>query len=435
MGFAEKKGITVASGFKLQAQSPIDARQVVDSIAERDELVTINAAYAGLSVYVKEKQKEYLYDGTTWKEKTTGEAYTHPTGSGYNHIPSGGASGQILGWESDGTAKWQDNDSIPSSQKGTAGGVAELDGSGKVPAAQLPSYVDDVIEGYLSDGIMYEEEGHITQITGESGKIYVDLATGKTYRWSGSAYAVISETIALGETSSTAYRGDRGKAAYEHSQQPHAPANAEANVQSDWNESNEESDAFIKNKPASLPANGGNADTVGGHTVEANVPANAVFTDTTYSPATTEDDGLMSAEDKAKVDGMDDKFAAKATNLAGYGIQDAYTKAQTDSAISTAVGTAITGIYKVKGSIAFAALPTDDVQEGWVYNITDDFTTTEAFVEGAGHEYKAGTNVVYTEAGWDCMAGVYDFSDFVRVDDIVTLTEEEINEICVMPEV
>ena len=46
MGFAEKKGITVASGFKLQAQSPIDARYVVDSIADRDELVTINAAYA-----------------------------------------------------------------------------------------------------------------------------------------------------------------------------------------------------------------------------------------------------------------------------------------------------------------------------------------------------------------------------------------------------
>ena len=57
---------------------------------------------------------------------------------------------------------------------------------------------------------------------------------------------------------------------------------AEVNVMSDWNETDETSDAFIKNKPASLPANGGNADTVNGHTVESNVPQNAVFTDTVY---------------------------------------------------------------------------------------------------------------------------------------------------------
>lgn len=168
-----------------------------------------------------------------------------------------------------------DVSAIPTSQKGAAGGVAELDSSGKVPAAQLPSYVDDVIEGYLSGGKLYKEAAHTTEITGEAGKIYVDLATNKTYRWSGSAFTVISDTIALGETSSTAYRGDRGKTAYDHSQAAHAPANAEANVQSDWNVTDTASDAFIKNKPTSLPANGGNADTVGGHTVGVDVPAPA----------------------------------------------------------------------------------------------------------------------------------------------------------------
>lgn len=173
-----------------------------------------------------------------------------------------------------------DVSAIPTSQKGAAGGVAELDSSGKVPAAQLPSYVDDVIEGYLSGGKLYKEAAHTTEITGEAGKIYVDLATNKTYRWSGSAFTVISDTIALGETSSTAYRGDRGKTAYDHSQAAHAPANAEANVQSDWNVTDTASDAFIKNKPTSLPANGGNADTVGGHTVGVDVPADAKFTDT-----------------------------------------------------------------------------------------------------------------------------------------------------------
>lgn len=107
---------------------------------------------------------------------------------------------------------------IASTTKGIANGVAELDANGKVPSAQLPSFVDDVIEGYYNtiDGKFYEESTYTTEITPESGKIYVDLSTDKTYRWGGSAYAEISESLALGETSSTAYRGDRGKTAYDH---------------------------------------------------------------------------------------------------------------------------------------------------------------------------------------------------------------------------
>lgn len=92
--------------------------------------------------------------------------------------------------------------------------------TGVIAAANLPSYVDDVIEGYYSSSKFYKTKGsdgtYSSEITGESGKIYVDLNTNKTYRWSGSAYAVISETLALGETSSTAYRGDRGATAYTH---------------------------------------------------------------------------------------------------------------------------------------------------------------------------------------------------------------------------
>lgn len=91
-------------------------------------------------------------------------------------------------------------------------------------------------------------------LTPESDKIYVILSEGeyqnKTYRWSGTTYAVIGNDLALGETASTAYRGDRGKTAYDHSQSAHAPADAEKNVQSDWNETDGNSDAFIKNKPA-----------------------------------------------------------------------------------------------------------------------------------------------------------------------------------------
>ena len=81
---------------------------------------------------------------------------------------------------------------------------------------------------------------------------------------------------------------------------------AEVNVQSDWNITDTSSDAYIKNKPAALPANGGNASTVNGHTVETNVPANAVFTDTTYEKATQNKSGLMSASDKLKLDDIDE---------------------------------------------------------------------------------------------------------------------------------
>ena len=112
------------------------------------------------------------------------------------------------------------------SLKGSASGLAELDSNGKVPSSQLPSFVDDVIEGYLSGGKFYKESSHTTEISGESGKIYIDLSTNKTYRWSGSTFVVISETLALGETSSTAYRGDRGKVAYDHSQSTHARTDA-----------------------------------------------------------------------------------------------------------------------------------------------------------------------------------------------------------------
>ena len=92
---------------------------------------------------------------------------------------------------------------VKRSEMGVANGVATLGGDGKVPAAQLPSYVDDVLE--------YENKAAFPA-TGETGKIYVAKDTNLTYRWGGSAYVEISVSLALGETSSTAYAGDKGKA-------------------------------------------------------------------------------------------------------------------------------------------------------------------------------------------------------------------------------
>lgn len=107
---------------------------------------------------------------------------------------------------------------VKRSEMGVANGVATLGSDGKVPSAQLPSFVDDVIEGYYYNSKFYRDSEHTEEITPAAGIIYVDLPTNKTYRWGGTAYVVISDTLALGETSSTAYRGDRGKTAYDHSQ-------------------------------------------------------------------------------------------------------------------------------------------------------------------------------------------------------------------------
>lgn len=123
-----------------------------------------------------------------------------------------------------------DVSAIPASEKGAAGGVAELDANGKILTSMLPGSVDEYIEGWLSSGSFYKEEAHTTALTPKTDAIYLDLHTMKTYRWSGSAYGVISETLAIGTTSSTAGRGDWTKTAYDHSLTAHAPSNAERNI-------------------------------------------------------------------------------------------------------------------------------------------------------------------------------------------------------------
>lgn len=133
---------------------------------------------------------------------------------------------------------YADNNKVDKTDIGVAGGVAELDDNGLILSSQLPSYVDDVLE--------YDSLGSFPA-SGEAGKIYVAKDSNLTYRWSGSGYVEISPSLALGETSSTAYRGDRGKTAYDHSQiksgNPHGTTFAS-----------------LPDKPNALPANGGNAD-------------------------------------------------------------------------------------------------------------------------------------------------------------------------------
>lgn len=97
---------------------------------------------------------------------------------------------------------------------GANNGIASLDNSGKVPSSQLPGFVDDVIEGYYkeADDRFYEESTFETLITPVEGKSWVDKSTNKSYRWTGSVYVRVDEGVQLGETSDTAYAGNKGKA-------------------------------------------------------------------------------------------------------------------------------------------------------------------------------------------------------------------------------
>lgn len=129
---------------------------------------------------------------------------------------------------------------VTTGQVGASNGVAPLN-SGKIPTQYLPSYVDDVVEleavtniepyVFTAELYYYNTSSHKlyksvygnktflwTETPVEDGKIYVNKADNKTYRWSGSDMVEISASLALGETSGTAYRGDHGKAAYDHSQ-------------------------------------------------------------------------------------------------------------------------------------------------------------------------------------------------------------------------
>ena len=100
-------------------------------------------------------------------------------------------------------------DRIPTITDGKIQSVSASKITGTIPQSILPSYVDDVLE--------YENLAAFPK-TGESGKIYVADDTNKTYRWSGTAYVEISASLALGTTSSTAFRGDYGNTAYAHAQ-------------------------------------------------------------------------------------------------------------------------------------------------------------------------------------------------------------------------
>lgn len=99
---------------------------------------------------------------------------------------------------------------VKNAVKGVANGVASLDASGKVPSAQLPSSVDDIVEGQYTNSTTFTPATSTAPVK-QKGIIYFDTSTNKSYRWSGSAYVEIVANMGTGRDSSTVFRGDWGK--------------------------------------------------------------------------------------------------------------------------------------------------------------------------------------------------------------------------------
>ena len=172
MSFVDKKGIVVASGFKLQAEVLLDARQQVDTIEERNELVTIHAATAGLRVFVKETGKSYVYNGTTWQELTVGAAYKHPTGDGNHHVPATGTSNNgkvLMAGSTAGSESWQkltksDISDFPTSLPNPAALTISLNGTSQ--GAYNGSSAKNI--NITPDSIGASEDGHTHNYAGSS---------------------------------------------------------------------------------------------------------------------------------------------------------------------------------------------------------------------------------------------------------------------------
>lgn len=159
--------------------------------------------------------------------------------------------------------------------KGAPNGLASLNESGIIPSAQLPSYVDDVIEVDTFSNLPG---------TGESGKIYIVQDTNLTYRWSGTGYVEISKSLALGETSSTAYPGDKGKATTDK-------LNKTSNkVVVGPTTVNPSTDKIVLKYQTHFTST--NSDSEDSHTINA---------------ATTSQAGVMSSADKTKLNGLKDQ--------------------------------------------------------------------------------------------------------------------------------
>ena len=161
-------------------------------------------------------------------------------------------------------------------------------------------------------------------------------------------------------------------------------------------------------------------------TATADMATDSELSDAVAGMATQTWVGEQGYQTATDVNGIVDGKGFATTTAMNGAIDSAKTEMQ------QAISAAVASVYEPKGSVAFASLPqASDATKGDVYNVTDAFTTTEAFVEGAGKEYPAGTNVVCVADGdgfkWDVLAGMVDLSGYVQDSDLEAVTTGDID--------
>lgn len=247
-----------SGNLEVKKDAPLEARSLVNSYADLVKPETWTDEQGGI----------WKYDCmlVSCKDRP-GEVYQLQPGADYTKQ----SSWILIGDTSELNSKVQQF----INSKGAPNGLASLNESGIIPSAQLPSYVDDVIEVDTFSNLPG---------TGESGKIYIVQDTNLTYRWSGTDYVEISKSLALGETSSTAYPGDKGKATTDKLNRiPDKLITDTVNVDQSTTE------AVLK-----FTSYKQKAQQIGRNTL-------------TITSATTSQAGLMSSSDKTKLDGLKDQ--------------------------------------------------------------------------------------------------------------------------------
>lgn len=296
--------------------------------------------------------------------------------------------------------------------KGAPSGLASLNESGIIPSAQLPSYVDDVIEVDTFSNLPG---------TGESGKIYIVQDTNLTYRWSGTDYVEISKSLALGETSSTAYPGDKGKATTDKLNRiPDKLITDTVNV-------NQSTTEAVLNFTTYRQE----AQQIGRNTL-------------TITSATTSQAGLMSSSDKTKLDGLKDQAGitsdidAVQTNLETHinnksnphevtkdqvGLSEVDNTSDANKPISNATQTALNGKFSATDGNALKQtiedMPNLVVTEGSVSHKNNNISLR---LRQQDLKDPANTDLILLEfnPATDSTAGIILPSDKSKIDKIIT---------------
>lgn len=383
-----------SGNLEVKKDAPLEARSLVNSYADLVKPETWTDEQGGI----------WKYDCmlVSCKDRP-GEVYQLQPGADYTKQ----SSWILIGDTSELNSKVQQF----INSKGAPNGLASLNESGIIPSAQLPSYVDDVIEVDTFSNLPG---------TGESGKIYIVQDTNLTYRWSGTDYVEISKSLALGETSSTAYPGDKGKATTDKLNRiPDKLITDTVNV----NQSTTE--AVLK-----FTTYRQEAQQIGRNTL-------------TITSATTSQAGLMSSSDKTKLDGLKDQAGitsdinAVQTNLETHinnksnphevtkdqvGLGNVDNTSDANKPISNATQTALNGKFSATDGNALKQR-VDNIPELVATNITVDSDNDSVNISLDKTSIVDGTlsgTTININSATTSKAGILTPADKTKIDKIIT---------------